>query len=97
MHSSLAMGLPIVYVGPPGTNVDDAILRYRCGFSIRQGDVPGIVEAIRRLRDDSGLADELSRNARRAFEDTYSDLSALPRFDALLESLTSSGRRSIAG
>jgi colanic acid biosynthesis glycosyl transferase WcaI len=97
MHSSLAMGLPIVYMGPPGTNVDDAIQRYRCGFSIRQGDVPGIVEAIRRLRGDRDLADELSRNARRAFEEAYSDRIALPRFDALLEGLTSSGGRSIAG
>jgi colanic acid biosynthesis glycosyl transferase WcaI len=88
MHSSLAMGLPIVYVGPPGTNVDDAIQRYRCGFSIRQGDVHGIVEAIRRLRGDRGFADELSRNARGAFEEAYSDGSALPRFDALLEGLT---------
>ena len=97
MHSSLAMGLPIVYVGPPGTNVDEAILMYRCGFSIRQGDVPGIVEAIRRLRSDRGLADELSRNARRAFESTYSDRSTLPQFDALLEGLTSSEGASIAG
>ena len=84
MHSSLAMGLPIVYVGPTGTNVDDAIVKYRCGFSIRQGDVHGIVEAIRRLRSDRDLADELSQNARRAFEEAYSDRSALPRFDALL-------------
>lgn len=95
MHSSLAMGLPIVYVGPPGTNVDDAILRYRCGFSIRQGDVPGIVEAIRRLRDDSGLADELSQNARRAFEETYSDRSTLPQFDALLDGLIQTERHSV--
>lgn len=88
MHASLAMGLPIVYVGPPGTNVDEAILGFRCGFSIRQGDVSGIVEAIRRLRDEPELADELSRNARRAFEERYSDRQALPRFDALLAELS---------
>jgi putative colanic acid biosynthesis glycosyltransferase WcaI len=88
MNSSLAMGLPIIYVGPPGTGVDEAILRYGCGFSLRQGDVAGIVEAVRRLCDDPDLAAELSRNARRAFEEAYSDVRTLPMFDALLEGLT---------
>ncbi len=88
MNSSLAMGLPLVYVGPPGTNVDEAISTYGCGMSIRQGDVPGLVEAVRRLRDDPELRNEQSRNARKAFEDAYSDVRTLPMFDALLERLT---------
>ena len=97
MHSSLAMGLPIVYLGPPGTNVDDAINEYACGFSLRQGDVTGLVDAIRRLRSHPDLAAALSKNARRAFEETYSDRSALPRFDSLLDDLTASGARPPAG
>jgi glycosyltransferase involved in cell wall biosynthesis len=97
MNGSLAMGLPVIYAGPEGTNVDQAITGYRCGFSLRQGDVSGLADAIRLLRDDPSLAAELSRNARRAFEETYSDRSALPRFDALLEGLTSSGHRPVAG
>jgi putative colanic acid biosynthesis glycosyltransferase WcaI len=91
MHSSLAMGIPILYVGPPGTNVDEAIVRYDCGFSLRRCDVAGLVDAVRRLRDEPDLAVELSRNAREAFEDAYSDTRTLPRFDALLDGL---GRRS---
>jgi colanic acid biosynthesis glycosyl transferase WcaI len=91
MNSSLAMGVPVLYAGPTGTNVDDAITEYACGFSLRQGDVTGLVEAIRRLRSHPELAAALSKNARRAFEETYSDRSALPRFDSLLEELTGSG------
>jgi colanic acid biosynthesis glycosyl transferase WcaI len=88
LHSSLAMGLPIVYVGPPGTNVDEAILRYGCGFSLRQGDVAGLVDAVRRLRDDPDLREEQSRNARKAFEEAYCDERTLPMFDSLLDRLT---------
>jgi glycosyltransferase involved in cell wall biosynthesis len=91
MHSSLAMGIPILYVGPSGTNVDEAIVRYDCGFSLRRCDVAGFVDAVRRLRDDPDLAVELSRNAREAFDEAYSDTRTLPRFDALLDGL---GRRS---
>ena len=97
MNGSLAMGIPVVYAGPAGTNVDQAITDYECGFSLRQGDVAGLVDAIRLLRSDQDLAARLSRNARRAFEETYSDRSALPRFDALLDELTGSGFRAGAG
>jgi hypothetical protein len=53
--------------------------------------------AIRSLRTDPDLAEELSRNARRAFEEAYSDRSALPRFDAILDGLTALGRGPRAG
>jgi glycosyltransferase involved in cell wall biosynthesis len=91
VNSSLAMGVPVLYAGPTGTNVDQAITEYACGFSLRQGDVAGLVNAIRRLRSDPDLAAALSKNARRAFEKTYSDRSALPRFDSLLEEVAGSG------
>jgi putative colanic acid biosynthesis glycosyltransferase WcaI len=97
MNGSLAMGVPVVYAGPTGSNVDDAITEYACGFSLRQGDTKGLVDAIRRLRSHPDLAAALSKNARRAFEETYSDRSALPRFDSLLEDLTASGARPSAG
>jgi colanic acid biosynthesis glycosyl transferase WcaI len=92
LNGSLAMGLPIVYAGPTRTNVDQAIDRYGCGFSLRQGDLDGLTDAMRRLRKDPGLAEEQSRNARRAFEAAYSDERTLPRFDLVLEAVTRSAR-----
>ena len=85
LHGNLAMGIPIAYVGPAGTNIDEAIRTYRCGFSIPQGDVTGLVGAILRLRDDRELAAEMARNARLAFEEVYCDARTLPQFDALLD------------
>lgn len=97
MNGSLGMGVPVIYAGPTGTNVDQAINEYACGYSLRQGDVAGLADAIRRLRADPALCAELSRNARRAFEEGYCDERALPRFDALLESISGSGSRSPSG
>jgi colanic acid biosynthesis glycosyl transferase WcaI len=85
LNGSLGMGVPVVYAGPVGTNVDEAITTYGCGFSLRQGDVDGLANAVRRLRDEPALAAEMSRNARRAFEEDHSDDRALPRFDAVLD------------
>ncbi|MDP9302353.1 MAG: glycosyltransferase family 4 protein [Actinomycetota bacterium] len=88
LHGALASGVPVVYVGPVGTNVDEAIERYACGFSLRHGDGDGLADAVRRLRDDPELAAELSRNARRAFEDAYCDERTLPLFDEVFDHLS---------
>lgn len=87
MHASLAMGRPIVYVGPEGSNVDAAIDEFDCGFSLRHGDVDGLVAAITSLREDDELHARLSANARRAFDEAYSDTVTLPAFDAVIDSL----------
>jgi colanic acid biosynthesis glycosyl transferase WcaI len=92
LNGSLAMGLPVVYAGPKGTNVDEAIERYGCGSSLRQGDVDGVIDAIRRLRKDPRLVEEQSRNARRAFEAAYSDERTLSRFDEVIEGVLGSAR-----
>ncbi|MDZ7678673.1 MAG: glycosyltransferase family 4 protein [Acidimicrobiales bacterium] len=85
LHASLGMGRPVIYVGPPRSNVDAAIERFDCGFSLRHGDVDGLVDAVRRLRDDDSLHARLSANARRAFDEAHSDTVALPRFDGLID------------
>jgi hypothetical protein len=80
LHGNLAAGLPILYVGPAGSNVDEAIARFGCGVSLREGDVAGLVDAVRGLRADGTVR----AVARKAFEEAYSDEAALPRFDAIL-------------
>ena len=81
LHANLAAGLPVLYVGPTGSNVDEAIERFGVGCSLRIGDVAGTVAAVRTLRHD----DDASARARRAFEDAYCDEAALPAFDRLLD------------
>lgn len=87
LHTSLGTGRPVIYVGPVGSNVDEAIARFDCGFSLRHGDVDGLVDAVSRLRDDDELHARLSANARRAFDEAYCDTVALPRFDEVIDRL----------
>lgn len=85
MHAALAMGLPILYVGPAGGNVHDAIQKYGCGVSLRNGDAQGVVDFLGRLRQDAGFREQLRTLARRAFEADFSDRAAFLRFDALID------------
>jgi glycosyltransferase involved in cell wall biosynthesis len=88
LHAALGMGLPILYVGPEGSNVDDAIRRYECGVSLRHGDVQGVIDFLRRLRRDAAFAGAMRERARGAFEYAYTDIQALPRFDGVIEGLS---------
>ena len=81
LHANLAAGLPILYVGPEGSNVDEAMTATGCGHSLREGDVDGLVAAVRALRDDP----DAHARSRRAFEDHYSDEATLPKWDKILE------------
>lgn len=83
LHANLAAGLPILYVGPAGSNVDEAIARFDCGTSLRHGDVDGLIDAVRALRQADGAAVQV--RSRAAFEAAYCDQAALPRWDAVLE------------
>src|SRR5690606_17540178 len=88
LHSNLAMGLPVLYVGPAGSNVDEAIENYGCGESLRHGEVDNLVAFLRKcLADPSSLGD-LRVNARRAFEQSYCDRVTLPQFDQVIDQVT---------
>jgi colanic acid biosynthesis glycosyl transferase WcaI len=84
LHANLAAGLPVLYVGPEGSNVDEAIASFGCGTSLRSGDVAGLVAAVRSLRDPERRS-ATSERARTAFEAAYVDEQTLPRFDAILD------------
>lgn len=85
LHANLAAGLPIVYVGPEGSNVDAAIAHHGCGVSVRTGDVDGLAAAVTRLRTDEAWRSELGRRSRKAFEEAYCDRAALPLWDEVLD------------
>lgn len=92
LHSNLAMGLPILYIGPEGGNVHQAINRFDCGVTLRHGDVSQVVEFIRTLQEDEQVFKRYQSNARRAFEAAYNDHVTLPQFDKILDSLSPSSR-----
>lgn len=88
LHAGLAAGLPVVYLGPAGSNVDEAITRFGVGLTARHGDADRVAEFIRhQLRNPTEYA-RLRVASRAAFEAAYCDVVTLPQFDRLLSGLT---------
>jgi colanic acid biosynthesis glycosyl transferase WcaI len=88
LHANLAMQLPILYIGPEHSNIDEAIQTYGFGLSLRHGDVSAMVKYLRKLRNDVPFHVQHRKAARQAFEEAFCDTQTLPQFDQLLNSLT---------
>ncbi|HLX61640.1 MAG TPA: glycosyltransferase family 4 protein [Planctomycetota bacterium] len=84
LHSNLAMGLPVIYVGPEKSNVDDAIRRFGCGISLRHGQSAELAAFVRTLMTNEGAYEAFHASARRAFDEAYCDERTLPMFDAVI-------------
>ena len=67
------MRLPVIYVGPPRSNVDEAIKRFDCGVSLRDGDAEGIVRFVERLLAEPAQRTFYQQRAREAFDAAYCD------------------------
>jgi len=93
LHSNLAMSLPVLYVGPRTSNVDDAITRFSCGVSLRPGQSAQLASEIRSLLADKHRHQDLRGRARHAFDSAYSDLRTLSRFDQVLAQMTALPRK----
>jgi glycosyltransferase involved in cell wall biosynthesis len=89
LHAYMAMSLPTLYIGPVGSNVDEAIDRFDAGASLRHGDVERVVRFINELRTQPERLQVMRSNARRAFDDAFCDTQTLPQFDQILDQLLS--------
>ena len=87
LHANLAAGLPIVYVGPEGSNVDAAIARFGCGVSLRTGDGRAWPTRCGGSATTRRGGPSCRPRARRAFEEAYCDEATLPQWDAVLDRL----------
>ncbi len=78
IYSYLACGKPLIYIGPDGSNVADAIDNYQCGFRIEEDDIDGLHHCLESLLADTFDYEALSRSAAKAVACRYSETAAVP-------------------
>jgi colanic acid biosynthesis glycosyl transferase WcaI len=84
LYSILAAGQPVVYVGPDAGRVAAVLREQRIGWSIRNGDVAGLVRAVVSLDEDRAGRAAMGRRARELFDARFSREAALERHHRLL-------------
>ena len=82
-----AAARPALFIGDPEGEIGAEIRAADCGRCVRQGDVEGLVAAIRALRDSAELRERMGHNARRIFDARYDKSIAIESWHALLRVL----------
>ncbi len=86
VYAALAVGRPILFVGPEHSHLADFIRRQRIGWCVPQGDAAAAVQAVRELaRQGRPGLEEMGRRARRLARTRMSQRVLCGRFCDLLE------------
>ncbi len=84
-YGLLASGRPLLYVGPPVSEVARIVDREGCGFAARPGDAAAVERFVRELLADPERGRALGERARRAFLSRYEFRIAMSRMTEILE------------
>ena len=86
-----AVGRPAILIGDKDGEIGQEIATAACGFAVQEGDVAGLVDAIRALRDDAAIRERMGGNARRFFEESHDKPIAIEKWRRLLEEVAREG------
>lgn len=87
LYTAMAAGTPILGIARPYDDESRIVDAFDAGIHVEQGDVDGVVEAIRTWLDDPELVEEQGRNARDAFEEHFRKEAAIDRYYRMLTGL----------
>jgi len=72
LHSYLAAGKPVLYLGPPASNVGEAIADFDCGLQIDETDPAAFSRALGQIAQGRIDVSRLAAGAQRAARERYS-------------------------
>jgi glycosyltransferase involved in cell wall biosynthesis len=87
IYGVLAVGRPVIFVGPPNSEVAQILRDADCGFTMVPGDVDAFVRAVERLRGNPDERAAMGRRARAAFDAKYERKIGTAKIAALLRNL----------
>jgi glycosyltransferase involved in cell wall biosynthesis len=90
IYGIMAAGRPVIFIGPPDSEVAHLVREAACGFVIGPGDVEGAVQALLSYYRDSAQLEEHGYAARVYFERHCDRPIATQRFWQVLQQISAS-------
>ncbi|MBI1370460.1 MAG: glycosyltransferase [Planctomycetes bacterium] len=87
LYGIMAAGRAAIFLGPADADTALDLRAAESGFVLKGDDSAGLVAALRRLADNPAECEQLGRNARAAFEQSYEHQVCCEQFEGLLESV----------
>jgi glycosyltransferase involved in cell wall biosynthesis len=85
VYSSLAVGRPVLFIGPRDCTTGETIRRNGCGWVVAPGDTGVLVDLLRRLAADRSQVEQAALRARHLFESRYTREHGAGRIADILE------------
>lgn len=84
LAGALAAGRPVLFVGPPNSELARTIQTGKCGLAVAPGDAMKLAAAVRTLRDETEWRQEAGANARSTYDRDYRLGVAIDRWERVL-------------
>lgn len=80
LYTSLAAGTPVLIVAHPESDEARIVVENDCGKNVRQGNIDGVVEAIKEWKANPDVVKEQGRNARRTFDQKFTKENSIDEY-----------------
>jgi len=84
IYGVLAAGRASIFVGHPEGEVAQMLREAEAGIVVREGDVQGLVQAVRLLQSDADAVSIMGANARRLFDESLGKTRSLEKLEQVL-------------
>ena len=92
IYGTLAVGRPVIFIGPEHCEVAQIVHDSRCGFVVAPGDVESASQALRQLALDAELRRTMSQRARRYYAEKFGRKRSVARIIDVIERVAGNGR-----
>ena len=87
IYGILAVGRPILFIGPFDCEVASIIIRSGAGIITRPGDINGVAEALRRLVMNKNIREAMGRNGRDYYKKHFGRNKSISQIIKAIESI----------
>jgi len=92
IYGTLAVGRPVLFIGPQECEVADIVRASSCGFVVAPGDVESTAQALSQLALDAELRRTMGQRARRYYEEKFGRERSVARIIDVIERAAGNGR-----
>jgi colanic acid biosynthesis glycosyl transferase WcaI len=92
IYGTLAVGRPVIFVGPQKCEVADIVRDSGCGSVIAPEDVESATQALRQLALDAELRKKMGQRARRYYAENFGRQRSVARIIDVIERVGGNGR-----
>jgi len=92
IYSTLAIGRPVIFIGPQHCEVAQIVHESDCGFVVAPGDVESAAKVLKQLAVDADLCRQMGERAKTYYEKHFGRKRSVAQIISVIERVAGTGR-----